>query len=118
MIFSGKNIIITKPDVLSGCEQIPICIGYVYKGKDVFYGNKTIKNGDKIDYMITKQEILENCVPEYVFFPGWYEEISEVKKYKKLPKELKVILEFIKRETGAKIIMISVGPDRDQTIVC
>lgn len=118
IIFSGKNIVITKPDVLSGCEKIPICVGYIYRGKNIVYGNKTIKNGDKIDYMITKQEVLENCEPEYVFFPGWHEEIGKIKRYKDLPKELRKILEFIKKWLGVKIIMISVGPDRDQTIVC
>ena len=47
---------------------------------------------------------------------GWQEDISRIKEFKKLPAALKEIIEFIEKQTGVPVTMVSVGPDREETI--
>lgn len=122
---SGKNICITKPDVLTGCKEIKICIGYVYQGPDYNYGNRVIRNGEEIYDIILKEEILEKCRPIYKIFPGWEEDVSKIRRYEDLPVQLRDIFcftkEYIRTQTEqkieAEIFIVSVGADRDQTII-
>jgi adenylosuccinate synthase len=62
---------------------------------------------------------LSKCHPVYKEFPGWNEDIREIRSYKDLPKELKDILEFILEVVGMEHApaIISVGPDREETII-
>lgn len=111
-----KNIILTKLDVLSNCETINICYAYKYDGPDYLIGNTLLERGDQINKAIMLNEILENCQPLYRSFPGWQTDISKIKEYEDLPIELKNILEYIKNTTNIKPKIISVGPQREETI--
>lgn len=94
---------ITKLDVLSNFEKINVCVGYEINGK-------------KLKYFPSSIYELENSKPIYETLDGWNEDISSIKNYESLPTKAKEYLEFIAKQSGFKISIVSVGPKRDQTI--
>ncbi|MFZ4632523.1 MAG: adenylosuccinate synthetase [Patescibacteria group bacterium] len=114
--FNSPDIILTKLDILSGYEGIKICYAYQYKGPGCYYAGKLIKNGDILKTAIPDAAILKCCYPLYSCFDGWQSSLSDCKEYDQLPANLKDILRFIVNETGINPRIISVGPDRLDTI--
>ncbi len=96
-------VIITKIDVLDQFDKIKVCTGYKYKGK-------------QIDEMPADLEILENCEPIYIEYPGWKQPTSGIREYEKLPENTRRYIEGLKEHLGVEILVISTGPDREQTI--
>ncbi|MCQ2383882.1 MAG: adenylosuccinate synthase [Paludibacteraceae bacterium] len=90
-------------DVLSGLETIKICDAYELDGKLIDYVPSTLS-----DY--------ERCKPHYVEMKGWQEDITNVRNYDELPESAKAYLSKIEELTGVEVAVISVGPDRTQTI--
>jgi adenylosuccinate synthase len=97
-------LVITKLDVLDELEEIPICIGYEIDGKIT-------------DEIPADVRGLEAIKPQYTVLKGWRQSTEGITEYDKLPKAAQEYLAFQERESGAKIGMVSTGPDRDQTIV-
>jgi len=102
MLNGVTELVITKADVLTGFETIKICTHYKLDGKE-------------IDYL--PYEVNEALEPVYKEFKGWKEDISKVKSYDQFPKELTDYLKYIEKEVNVPIKVISVGPNRDETIV-
>ena len=98
------GLAITKLDVLDGLDSIKICTGYEYKGEILVEFPASLK-------------VLGDCKPVYETLPGWPENISDIKKLEDLPANVKSYLNRIEALTQTPIYIISVGPDRDQTIV-
>jgi adenylosuccinate synthase len=98
------GLAVTKLDVLGGLETLKICTGYDCKG--------TILN----DFPASLKT-LGNCKPVYETLPGWSEDISGALEIKDLPENVKKYLNRIEELTETPIHIISVGPDRRQTIV-
>ena len=98
------NLAVTKLDVLTGLDKIKICTGYKLDGKK-------IKN---IPADLAK---FEKCQPVYQTLPGWKEDISKARKLKDLPKAAQQYLEKINQLTGVPLGLVSVGPERNETIV-
>ncbi len=92
-----------KGDVLSGFETLKICTSYKYNGK-------TIKH---LPYNIEP----ENVEPIYVEKKGWNTDLTKMTSYSELPQELKEYVSFIESELEVPVKIISVGPDRKQTIM-
>lgn len=90
-------------DVLSGMEKLKICVGYELDGKQV-------------DYVPSCLSALERCKPVYEELPGWKEEIMDVRNYDELPAAAKGYIRRIEELTGVEVAVVSVGPDRTQTI--
>jgi adenylosuccinate synthase len=99
-----NSIAVTKLDVLGGLESLKICTGYGYEGKILKDFPASLK-------------VLEACKPVYETLPGWTEDISGAKKMKELPENVKNYLKRIEELTETPIHIISVGPERNQTIV-
>jgi adenylosuccinate synthase len=95
--------VVTKLDVLDELKEIPVCVGYKINGK------KT----DTIPALATGFDHVK-CV--YAKMPGWKKSTLGVTDFDKLPKKAQDYLHFLEKESGAKIGMVSTGPDRDQTI--
>ena len=114
--FNSPDLILTKLDVLNECNEIKICFAYQYKGKDHYYAGKLIKNGDILREAISDPCVLRNCEPMYQLFKGWQCGLANCSTYESLPQEMKDILSFIVNETGARPRIISIGPDRKDTI--
>jgi len=96
-------LVVTKMDVLDTLEEIPICTGYKLNGK-------------LIDYIPADIRGLESVEPVYTKLKGWNSSTEGITEFDKLPKVAQDYLHFVERETGAKIGMVSTGPDREQTM--
>ena len=97
-------LVVTKMDVLDELDEIPVCVGY--------------KIGDKAtDEIPADVAGLERIEPVYTTLKGWKASTEGITEFDKLPAAAKEYLRFQERESGAKIGMISTGPDRDQTMV-
>ena len=97
-------LVVTKMDVLDELEEIPICVGYQVDGK-------------VSDEIPADVQGLERVKPVYTKLKGWRTSTEGIKDFDKLPKAAQEYLRFQERESGAKIGMVSTGPDRDQTMV-
>ncbi|NTW22394.1 adenylosuccinate synthase [Candidatus Falkowbacteria bacterium] len=113
----GRDVILTKLDVLSGCETIKICSHYQYVGEPFNYGADTIDTGYEVKVAIPFAEVMDKCEPVYAEFPGWCCDISAIREYDELPIALKEIVAFIEKQTDVRVRIISVGADRDATII-
>jgi len=97
-------LVITKMDVLDTLAEIPICIGYEIDGKVT-------------DAIPADVRGLESIKPVYTKLKGWQQSTEGITDFDKLPQAAKEYLRFQERESGARIGMVSTGPDRDQTMV-
>jgi len=96
------DLIMMKGDVLSGIDKIKVCTKYNYNGKSVDYMPFSILD--------------ENIDPIYEEVDGWEEDITQAKSYNDLPLNFKNYIEFLEDKLNLKIKIVSVGPDRKQTI--
>ena len=103
MINGIEWLVVTKMDVLDHLAEIPVCVGYKINGKKTSEIPAQISGYEKIECIYEKR-------------PGWQKPTSGIADYDKLPQKAKDYLEFIARETGSKIAMVSTGPDREQTM--
>lgn len=97
------QLMMMKGDVLSGFETLKVCNAYNYKGE-------TIKH---LPFSIEE----ENLTPIYTEFKGWKADLTNMSTFEELPIELKNYIQFIEEELEVPIMIISVGPDRKQTII-
>ena len=97
-------LVVTKMDVLDELAEIPICVGYKINGKV----------SDEIPADVAGLERIE---PVYTKLKGWQASTEGITDFDNLPKAAQEYLRFQERESGAKIGMVSTGPDRDQTMV-
>jgi adenylosuccinate synthase len=97
------SIALTKIDVLGGLDKIKVCVGYKYK-------NEILKE------FIPLANVLENCEPVYEEIDGWKEDISEIKEYSKLPENTRKYIDHIEKVSGVRVEIVSVGPERNQSI--
>jgi adenylosuccinate synthase len=95
--------VITKLDVLDDLEWIPVCTGYEIDGKALETMPADVRGIDAIR-------------PVYTRLRGWKCSTEGVRNFDDLPKPAQEYLRFMERETGAKIALVSTGPDRDQTL--
>jgi len=96
-------LVVTKMDVMDECPEIPVCTGYKIDGKIT-------------DIIPADIRGFESIVPVYTNLKGWMTKTEGITEYDKLPKLAQDYMQFVERESGAKIGMISTGPDRVQTI--
>jgi len=97
-------LVVTKLDVLDGLEEIPVCVEYEIDGKAT-------------DEIPADVRGLDAIKPRYTRLKGWRQPTEGIIDYEKLPSAAREYLAFQERESGAKIGMISTGPDRGHTIV-
>lgn len=115
--FGGKKAILTKLDVLDESEEIKICIAYQYEGPSYWLDNHLLERGDILEVAIPRPEVMRYCQPVYETLEGWMEPIGHIRSFDQLPLALRKILDFVEQKSGIVVKIISVGPDRDQTIV-
>ncbi len=114
--WGSLNVVLTKLDVLDDCEVIKVCTHHNYVGNPYFFGDHRIMTGEQLSTAIPAAEFLEHCKPLYKIFPGWKKSLKGITSFEDLPKELKDILSFVVEETKINPKIISVGPDREETI--
>jgi len=97
------DFFLTKLDVLSGLDTVPICVGYEVDGR-------------RVDDMPMTQTDVHHAVPVYEEMPGWFEDLSACRDFDELPATARAYVERVEELTGAPVSAIGVGPGRDQTI--
>ena len=97
------DFVLTKLDVLTGWERIPVCVGYVVEGR-------------RVDEMPMTQTEFHHARPSYEFFDGWDEDITGARALTDLPKNAQAYVTALEEMSGAPISAIGVGPGRDQTV--
>ena len=97
------DIALTKLDVLSGFDAVQICVAYEYKGR-------------RMDYPPQEQGALGLVTPIYESMPGWKEDITACKTWDELPEAARAYVQRLEQLSGMPVSMVSVGPDRNQTI--
>jgi len=101
MINGVTKLFMTKADVMSGFATIKVCTSYNVEGKS------------SAEIPFNPDAIIE---PVYIELPGWETDISGLREFVNLPDALKSFIEFIENQTGIPVTMVSVGPDREETI--
>ena len=97
------EIAVTNLDGLDSVETIKVCIAYR-------------AGSARLDYMPADVEVMAKCKPVYAEFPGWCAPTSNCQTWKELPKRARDYLKALAELTGARLRIVSVGPDREQTI--
>ena len=97
------DFVLTKLDVLTGWERIPVCVGY-----DV--------EGTRIDEMPMTQTEFHHATPVYEYLPGWTEDITGARELDDLPANARSYVETLEQYSGAPFSAIGVGPGREATI--
>lgn len=103
MINGVTQLCMTKADVLSNFDHIKVCTHYNYEGKTI----------DFLPYDITGEQV----VPVYKEFKGWDKDLTGITNLEDLPEELNQYIAFLEHELNVPITFISVGPDREQTLI-
>ena len=98
------DFFLTKLDVLSGWEKIPVCVAYEVDGK-------------RVEEVPASQSDFHHAKPIYEYLEGWKEDISGCKKFEELPINAQKYVKYLEQLSGAPMSAIGVGPGRDQTIV-
>ena len=98
------DFFLTKLDVLTGWEKIPVCVAYEIDGK-------------RVEEVPSSQTDFHHAIPIYEYLPGWSEDISKARALSDLPKNARDYIAFLEEISGAPMSAIGVGPGRDETIV-
>lgn len=98
------DLVLTKLDILTGLEQIPVCVAY-----DV--------DGTRFDEVPVNQTDFHHATPVLEYFPGWSEDISTARTFDDLPKNAQDYVLALERMSNTRISVIGVGPERDQVVV-
>ena len=103
MVSGVTKLIMMKSDVLDGFKTVKACVAY------------KLKNGDVIDYF--PFDISDGVEPVYVEMEGWNQDLTKMTSEAEFPKAFKDYIAFLEKELETPISIVSVGPDREQTIV-
>jgi adenylosuccinate synthase len=103
MVNGFTELALTKLDVLTGFDEIPVATSYRYHGR-VLHDFPTVC------------EILQECEPVYERLPGWHEPLSDCREFSELPRAAQQYVRLIEDELGIPITMISVGPSDEQNL--
>ena len=98
------DFFLTKLDVLTGWEKIPVCVAYEVDGK-------------RVEEVSASQSDFHHAKPIYEYLDGWKEDISKCKMFEELPTNAQKYVKYLEKISGAPMSAIGVGPGRDQTIV-
>jgi adenylosuccinate synthase len=101
---SLTEFVVTKLDILSGFDEIPVCVAYEF-------------DGERIKHIPADLDQLGRCRPVYETVPGWQEDIMQARRLSDLPANARRYVDFIAEKTGVPVSYISVGPAREQFIV-
>jgi len=98
------DFFLTKLDVLTGWEKIPVCVAYEIDGR-------------RVEELPASQSDFHHAKPIYEYLPGWSEDISKARKLSDLPIDAQGYIKFLEKVSGSPISAIGVGPGREETIL-
>jgi len=98
------DLVVTKLDILSGLDQVPICVGYEIDGK-------------RYEDMPMTQTAFHHATPVYEYHPGWWEDIGKARQFTELPENAQRYIHRLEELCGVRVSMIGVGPGREENII-
>ncbi|GAB3647722.1 adenylosuccinate synthetase [Glycomyces tarimensis] len=98
------DLFVTKLDVLSELKRVPICVGYEI-------------DGEVVEDMPMTQTDVHHAKPVYEYHDGWWEDVSECRKFEELPPNAQSYVERLEELCGARVSVIGVGPGREENII-
>ncbi len=98
------DLFLTKLDVLTGFDRIPVCVAYEI-------------DGERVDELPMTQTEFHHAKPVYELLPGWTQDISATRSFEELPANAQAYVRYLAEISGTRISAIGVGPDRDATLV-
>ena len=98
------DLVVTKLDVLSGLERVPICVGYEI-------------DGERVDDMPMTQTAFHHARPVYEELPGWWEDITKCRAEAELPENARRYVARIEELCGVRVSVVGVGPGREENVV-
>jgi adenylosuccinate synthase len=98
------DLFVTKLDVLSELERVPICVAYEV-------------DGERVDEMPMTQTDVHHAKPIYEYHDGWFEDISHCRKFDELPSNAQTYIERLEELCGAQVSVVGVGPGREENII-
>jgi adenylosuccinate synthase len=98
------DLVVTKLDVLSGMEKVPICVGYEV-------------DGERTDEMPMTQTAYHHAQPIYEEHDGWWEDISKCRTVQDLPDNARRYIERLEELSGAQVSVVGVGPGREENVI-
>lgn len=98
------DLVVTKLDVLSGLEKVPICVAYEI-------------DGQRVESMPTTQTAFHHAVPIYEELDGWWEDITAVRTESDLPDNARRYLARLEQLCGARVSVVGVGPGREENVI-
>ncbi|MDE6359330.1 MAG: adenylosuccinate synthetase, partial [Duncaniella sp.] len=101
MVNGANKLIMMKSDVLDGFDEIKACVAYNIDGEET----------RRFPYSID-----EGIEPVYVTLPGWKTDMTGMQSEEEFPAEFKAYIDFLEKELNTPITIVSIGPDRKQTI--
>ncbi len=100
------GLAITKLDVLTGIDKLKICVGY-----------RTDRGEEFTKAVPSDLRVFERCEPVYMELDGWTEDINSAKRMEDLPRNTRRYVDTLENLAGVKVVLVSVGADRNETIV-
>jgi adenylosuccinate synthase len=97
------DFVLTKLDVLTGLEKVPVCVAYEVDGR-------------RLDEMPMSQTDFHHATPVYELLDGWTEDVSGARTFEDLPKAAQLYVRELEQLSGAPFSSVGVGPDREQTL--
>ncbi|HET7677655.1 MAG TPA: adenylosuccinate synthase [Candidatus Limnocylindrales bacterium] len=101
---STSSIMLNKLDILSGLPEVRLCVAYRI-------------DGELVEHWPDSAELLARAEPVYEVFPGWQEDLSAMRRLDELPAAARAYVDALEARTGVPVALVSVGPERTQTIV-
>jgi adenylosuccinate synthase len=98
------DLFVTKLDVLSELERVPICVGYEV-------------DGERVDEMPMTQTDVHHAKPIYEYHEGWFEDVRHCRKFDELPRNAQTYIERLEELCGARVSVVGVGPGREENII-
>ncbi|HEX5495704.1 MAG TPA: adenylosuccinate synthase [Mycobacteriales bacterium] len=98
------DFFLTKLDVLSGLERVPLCVAYEV-------------DGHRCEDMPMTQTAFHHATPVFEYFDGWWEQIGDARTFDDLPANARAYVRAVEERCGARVSAVGVGPNRDQTLV-
>lgn len=98
------SLALMKLDILDGLEELKLCVGYKLNGQEIKHFPANLKD-------------LENCEPIYEVLEGWSEATTNIREFDKLPVAAQNYIKRIETITGVPVVMVAVGPGREETIL-
>jgi adenylosuccinate synthase len=98
------DLFVTKLDVLSELERVPICVAYEV-------------DGERVEEMPMTQTDVHHAKPVYEYHDGWFEDISHCRKFDELPRNAQTYIERLEELCGAQVSVVGVGPGREENII-